>query len=127
VTELLVPFFLAEIGLQFDLSVFRNPTTVIVALTLVPIAVFSKIFGCGLGASRYGRVVATRVGVGMIPRGEFCMVVAQAGFALKVIHTDTYAIIVFMAVIAATLAPPLLKWAFRGILEEDAEAAPSSA
>jgi hypothetical protein len=39
------------------------------------------------------------------------MVVAQAGLTLKVIQSDTYAIIVFMAVAAATMAPPLLKWA----------------
>jgi Na+:H+ antiporter len=123
VSELLVPFFLAEIGLQFDLNVFRNPTIVVLALTLIPVAVFSKILGCGLGASGYGRKVATRVGVGMIPRGEFCMVVAQAGLTLKAIQNDTYAVIVFMAVTAATLAPPLLKWAFRGILDADSEGA----
>jgi Na+:H+ antiporter len=119
VTELLVPFFLAEIGLHFDLNVFRHPTTVILALILVPVAVLSKILACGLGASKYGRAVATRVGIGMIPRGEFCMVVAQAGLSLKAIQDDTYAIIVFMAVTAAALAPPLLKWSFRSILGED--------
>ena len=127
VTELLVPFFLAEIGLHFDLNVFRNPTTVVLALILVPIAVFSKILACGLGASKYGRAVATRVGVGMIPRGEFCMVVAQAGLSLMVIQADTYAIIVFMAVTAAALAPALLKWSFRGILDEDSEGAAGGA
>lgn len=119
VTELLVPFFLAEIGLHFDVNVFRAPETLLLALTLFPVAVLSKIVGCSIGASGFGRDVALRVGVGMIPRGEFCMVVAQAGLTLGVIQGDTYAIIVFMAVAAATLAPPLLKWAFRGVLMED--------
>jgi Na+:H+ antiporter len=118
VTELLLPFFLVEIGLHCDLGVFHNRTTVILALALVPIAVASKVLGCGLGAYRYGRATATRVGIGMIPRGEFCMVVAQAGLTLQAIRSDTYAIIVFMAVAAATLAPPLLKWSFRGTLAE---------
>jgi len=58
--------------------------------------------------------------VGKIPRAEFCMVVAQTGLGLRAIQAGTYAIIVFMAVTAATLAPPLLKRAFRGILDEDA-------
>jgi Kef-type K+ transport system membrane component KefB len=52
----------------------------------------------------------------MIPRGEFCMVVAQVGLSLKAISPATYATIVFMAVVAAVLTPPLLKRAFRGVL-----------
>ncbi len=75
-----------------------------------------------MGASRHGREVAIRVGVGMVPRGEFCMVVAQAGLALKAIQADTYSVIVFMAVIAAVMAPPLVKWSFRGALAEAPEA-----
>ena len=38
VTELLVPFFLAEIGLHFDVNVFRVPETLILAFVLVPVA-----------------------------------------------------------------------------------------
>jgi Kef-type K+ transport system membrane component KefB len=116
VTELLVPFFLANIGLHFSLDAFATRSTLLTALLLVPVAVFSKLAGCGLGASRFGRLVATRVGVGMIPRGEFCMVVAQVGLSLKAISPATYATIVFMAVVAAVLTPPLLKRAFRGVL-----------
>lgn len=115
VTELLVPFFLAQIGLLFQLAVFRDASTLLLALILVPVAVASKVLGCGLGARKSGRIIAIRVGLGMIPRGEFCMVVAQTGLALGAISPSTYAIIVFMAVTAALLAPPLLKMAFRGV------------
>jgi Kef-type K+ transport system membrane component KefB len=118
VTELLVPFFLAEIGLHFQLDVFGNPSVVLLAVLLIPVAVVSKVAGCGIGAMGHGREIATRVGVGMIPRGEFCMVVAQTGLVLGAVKADTYAIIVAMALVAATLAPPLLKWAFRGVLPQ---------
>ena len=121
VTELLVPFFLANIGLHFSLDAFATRVTLLVALALVPVAVVSKLVGCGLGASRLGRAIAMRVGVGMIPRGEFCMVVAQVGLSLKAISPATYATIVFMAVVAAILTPPLLKWAFRGVLSPPVE------
>jgi Kef-type K+ transport system membrane component KefB len=120
VTELLVPFFLAEIGLNFQLEVFRDPKAIVLAALLIPIAIFSKLAGCGIGASGHGREIAIRVGAGMIPRGEFCMVVAQTGLALGAVKADTYAMIVAMAVAAALLAPPLLKWAFRGVLSEQA-------
>jgi len=119
VTELLAPFFLAEIGMHFQLEVFKDTRVVILALILIPVAILSKFLGCGLGAFSHGRVIATRVGVGMIPRGEFCMVVAQTGLALGALKADTYAMIVLMAVVAATIAPPLLQRAFRGVLRKD--------
>ncbi len=39
VAELLVPFFLAEIGLHFDLKVFEDPRVVVLAALLLPVAV----------------------------------------------------------------------------------------
>ena len=117
VTELLVPFFLANIGLHFRLSVFYERSTILLALLLIPVAMFTKVIGCGLGASRFGRLIALRVGTGMIPRGEFCMVVAQAGLELQAISTETYSLIVFMAITVAVLTPPLLKLVFRGVIE----------
>lgn len=121
VTELLVPFFLANIGLHFSLESFSTRSTLLIALALAPVAVITKLAGCGLGASRFGRAIATRVGVGMIPRGEFCMVVAQVGLSLQAISAATYSTIVFMAVVAAILTPPLLKRAFHGVLSPPVE------
>ncbi len=115
VTELLVPFFLAGIGLRFSLQAFSSRATLILAALVLVTAIVSKVLGCGLGALKHGRPVALRVGFGMIPRGEFCMVVAQVGMGLKAIPADTYGIVVFMAVGATLLTPPLLKIAFRGV------------
>ncbi|MBV8819232.1 MAG: cation:proton antiporter, partial [Acidobacteriaceae bacterium] len=70
VTELLVPFFLAGIGLQLDLSVFEQRSTLLLALLILAAAVLSKAIGGGLGAFRLGGHDVLRVGVGMIPRGE---------------------------------------------------------
>jgi len=52
------------------------------------------------------------VGVGMVPRGEVGMVVAQLGLNLNVIGHNTYGIIVFMSVATTLIAPPLLKLAY---------------
>ena len=115
VTELLVPFFLAGIGLRFDLQSFSHLPIIILSVVILMVAVVAKALGCGVGALKYGRPVAIRVGVGMIPRGEFCMVVAQIGLGLKALPPETYGVIVFMAVAATLLTPPLLKLAFRGV------------
>jgi Kef-type K+ transport system membrane component KefB len=115
VTELLVPFFLAGIGLQLDLAVFRNRSTLLLATVILIAAIVSKLVGCGLGALPFGWSDALRVGTGMIPRGEVGMVVAQLGLSMGVVQKPLYAVVVFMAVATTLIAPPLLSLTFRGV------------
>lgn len=114
VTELLVPFFLAGIGLNLNLSVFGSWRTILLAVLILAAAVLSKMIGCGVGALSLGRKDAFRVGVGMVPRGEVGMVVAQIGLGLGVVSQPIYAVVVFMAVATTIVAPPLIKIAYRG-------------
>ncbi|HEX7360241.1 MAG TPA: cation:proton antiporter [Bryobacteraceae bacterium] len=113
VTELLLPFFLAGIGLHVELSVFSDRPTLELAVAVCVLAIFSKLIACGLGAFRLGRGDMLRVGVGMIPRGEVGMVVAQIGLSLGVVEERVYAIVVLMAIVTTLVAPPLLKIAYR--------------
>jgi Kef-type K+ transport system membrane component KefB len=113
-TELLVPFFLTGIGLYIDLTAFRSPSMIALAAAVLLAALVSKFIGCGLGAWPLGRKDAIRIGVGMVPRGEVGMVVAQIGLAMGVIARDIYGVVVFMAVATTIVAPPLLKLAYRG-------------
>jgi Kef-type K+ transport system membrane component KefB len=114
VAELVVPFFLAGIGLHFDTSAFATRSTLGLAALILLAAVVSKFLACGLAALKMGRRDAVRVGVGMIPRGEVGMVVAQIGLNLGVMAQNVYGIVVFMSVATTLIAPPLLKLAFRG-------------
>jgi Kef-type K+ transport system membrane component KefB len=109
VTELLVPFFLVGIGLRFNVASFSAWPMVAFALLLFLVAVISKILGCGLGSYRLGRMDAARVGVGMIPRGEVGMVVAQIGLSLGVVSSHMYDAVIFMVITSTLAAPPLLK------------------
>ena len=115
VSELLVPFFLVGIGLHFDLAAFANPATLRLALAVLAAAIVSKFAGCSLGAYKLGWPDARRVGVGMIPRGEVGMVVAQLGLSLGVIGQNIYAVVVFMSVATTLVAPPFLKLAFKHV------------
>lgn len=112
IAKLFVPFFLAGIGLRFNPAAFTSGSTVKFALVLLIVAALSKVIGCGLGASGYGFLIARRVGLGMIPRGEFCIVAAQIGLRLNVISADTYAVVIFIAVATTMLTPPLIQAAF---------------
>ena len=115
VADFLVPFFLAGIGLYVDLSVFSHLAIVLLTLAILVAVVVSKVVGCGLGALPLGRVDAARVGVGMVPRGEVCVAVARLGLALGIIRQSMYSVVIFVAVAAALLAPPLLNLAFRDL------------
>jgi Kef-type K+ transport system membrane component KefB len=114
VAELLVPFFLAGIGLQLDLTAVATPSLLALTAAIVIAAVASKWIGCGLAAASLGRTDAMRVGVGMVPRGEVGMVVAQIGLTMGVVEKSVYGVVVFMAVATTLIAPPLLKVFYKG-------------
>ena len=117
VSELLVPFFLAGIGLHVDLSAFAHASTALLAIVILAAAVISKFIGCGLGALGMGKAAALRVGVGMIPRGEVGMVVAQIGLGFGILSKSSYGIVVFMSVATTIVAPPLIKIAYKSLLK----------
>src|SRR5256885_13334512 len=50
VSELLVPFFLAGIGLHLNLAAFRSRSMMVPALVVLIAAIFTQLIGCGLRA-----------------------------------------------------------------------------
>jgi Kef-type K+ transport system membrane component KefB len=121
ITELLVPFFLAGIGLHLDVTTFADKSLLFLALIVLAAAVLSKLVGCGLGAIQLGRKEMLRIGCGMVPRGEVGMVVAQLGLSMAVIEKPVYSVVVFMAVATTIVAPALLNLAYAGEQGKDAE------
>jgi Kef-type K+ transport system membrane component KefB len=117
VAELLVPFFLAGIGLHVSLAAFSNPRYALLAIVILVAAVISKFIGCGLGALALGKADALRIGVGMIPRGEVGMVVAQIGLGFGIISQNVFGVVVFMSVATTIIAPPLIKITYRSLIE----------
>jgi Kef-type K+ transport system membrane component KefB len=113
VTELFTPFFLVGIGLRFTFDTLTNPATLSLCLAITAAAIASKFIGAGAAAARMGARDAVRVGVGMIPRGEVGVVVAQIGLAMGVMENRVYGIVVFMSLATTLAAPPLLHLAFR--------------
>jgi Kef-type K+ transport system membrane component KefB len=112
VTEFLVPFFLVNIGMQLKLSALIEPSVLIFAVIVTVVAVLTKFVGCGLGAWGLGWRRMGQVGMGMAPRGEVGIVVAQIGLGLAVIDDALYGVVLFMAIATTLIAPPFLKWLF---------------
>lgn len=109
VTEFLVPFFLVNIGMQLSLSVFRSSSVILLCVIVTLVAILTKLLGCGLGAYSLGLRRAGQVGMGMVPRGEVGIIVAQIGLSLGVIGGELYGVVLFMAVATTLIAPPFLK------------------
>ncbi len=114
----MIPFFLASIGLQMDLSVFKSGQTLALGIAILIAAILSKGIGCGLGAWNLGFRDAARIGLGMVPRGEVGMVIAQVGLSKGSISQEAYGVAVFMSVATTILAPPLLNLAYRDLAPE---------
>jgi Kef-type K+ transport system membrane component KefB len=127
VTEFLVPFFLVNIGMQLRLDVFRSPSVIMLCVLVTLVAVATKLFGCGLGAINLGIKRAAQVGMGMVPRGEVGIIVAQIGLSLAVIGPELYGVVLFMAVATTLIAPPFLKILYRSEPAAQAEIGPDDA
>jgi Kef-type K+ transport system membrane component KefB len=121
VTEFLVPFFLVNIGMQVQLGVFRDRSTILLTVVITLLAVLTKLVGCGAGAIHLGWKRAGQVGVGMVPRGEVGIVVAQIGLGMAVITNSLFGVVLFMAVATTLIAPPFLKLLFAGDLPDARE------
>jgi Kef-type K+ transport system membrane component KefB len=113
VTEFLLPFFLTNIGMQVKLDALLNRNTIILALVVTILAVLSKLIGCGVAALPLGKKKAAQIGMGMVPRGEVGVVVAQIGLSLNAVDAATYGVVLLMAVATTLIAPPFLVRLFR--------------
>jgi Kef-type K+ transport system membrane component KefB len=121
VTEFLLPFFLTNIGMQLKLDALLTRSTIILALVVTILAVVSKLIGCGLAALPLGKKKAAQIGMGMVPRGEVGVVVAQIGLSLNAVDAAAYGVVLFMAIATTLIAPPFLVKLFRGETRVDEE------
>src|SRR5262249_41045548 len=106
-------FFLVTIGMQVDLRIFLSPSAVALAGVVSALAIATKLIGCGLASARMGRRRAFQIGVGMIPRGEVSVIVAQLGLATGAISATIYAVVLTMVVATTLIAPVFIKPAFK--------------
>lgn len=106
---LFVPIFFVSLGLAVDISDIE--TVLVFAGVLTVVAILTKFIGCGLSARATGMSWwdSASVGVGMTPRLEIALIIAYYGLANDVIDGGIYTAVVFMGLVTALIAPPLLK------------------
>lgn len=114
-----IPVFFVSIGLNMDFSGIGKQLGFIVVLTVV--AILSKLLGAGGGAKLAGFSTASSlaVGAGMVSRGEMALIIAQIGFAAKLMGAARYSSIVTAIVLATLIAPFLLRITMNRVKVQD--------
>ncbi|MEM4319715.1 MAG: cation:proton antiporter [Candidatus Nitrosocaldaceae archaeon] len=108
------PLFFAIIGAQVVLT---NVSLNIFFLTsiLLVIAIISKIIGCGLPSfiflKNWGK--ASKVGIGMVSRGEVGLIVAGIGASSGIVSGDLYTALILTIAITTIVTPLLLNMAYK--------------
>jgi Kef-type K+ transport system membrane component KefB len=120
ITEFLAPYFFFAIGTRLNIKLFTRDVLV-AAMVISVLAIISKVIGCGLPLWNESRSTILRVGVGMMPRGEVALIVALVGLQSGIVLQSTYDIVVFMTAVTTLIAPPVLRYLFRGerVMQED--------
>ncbi len=110
--SLFIPIFLVSIGVESDVRVLAQAGTFALIYALVAIA--GKVIGCGLGAflSKFTPVESFQVGIGMIPRMEVALIMANVALDEGVFTSGVFSIPVTMVLITTIVTPFLLKLAF---------------
>jgi len=116
--QIFTPFFFAVTGAQIDLRALLDPQVAALAVGLAVVGIITKAAGGLLGARSIGRWGATAVGVGMVPRGEVGIVVANLGLAAGLLTGGLFSAIVVAVVLTTVVAPYLLAWAVPRAAEE---------
>jgi Kef-type K+ transport system membrane component KefB len=112
--QFLVPLFFVITGTRVDWRLFLDSPLLGVALTVTALAIVGKLVGCGAGALGRGWRSVAIVGVGMVPRGEVGLIVANVGQSLAAIPDEMFSTVVIMSVLTTLVVPPVLTILYRG-------------
>ncbi len=109
---LFTPVFFANIGLEVNLSGISS--VLLLSFMFLLAAIVGKIIGCGLGAklSKFTNKECLQVGIGMIPRAEVALIVANLGKNSGILSDALFTAAIVVAIGTTLVTPPLLKLVF---------------
>ena len=116
-----VPIFFVVMGMLVDFKAMKPALVFGIILTIL--AAIGKVLGSGLPALLVGFNIrgATRIGLGMLPRGEVTLVVAALGLSSDIIGKDIFGVAILMIFVSSIIAPltmvPAFKKGGKGIRE----------
>ena len=112
------PIFFANIGIGLDYKALVSNfswTIVLFSIAFVICGMAAKLVGCGAGGliCRYKPHESLEVGLGMMVRGEVCLIVAQKGIEEGIISASYLPAVILLVIMSSLLTPILLKLTFK--------------
>ncbi len=119
-STIFTPIFFVSIGLGVDLK--SAVSAFGIGIILVILGSLGKVIGCGFGAkiSGFNGKQALQIGIGMVPRAEVAIIIANLGVVINAISHQQLAAVIMMVLITTLVTPSMLKWSFAR--EEDQSA-----
>ena len=107
------PIFFAAIGLGVELNSISQG--ILFSLTMLALGIVGKIVGCGFGARMTGftKDQSLQVGIGMVPRAEVSLIIANLGLSMSLISEEIFSSAIVLVIATTLITPPILKWSFR--------------
>ena len=107
-----IPIFFVSIGLGVDIKAALSAVSL--GVVLIVLASVGKIIGCGFGAriSGFSKIQSLQIGVGMVPRAEVAIIIANLGLSLDIITHAHLAAVLLMVITTTLLTPSMLKRTF---------------
>lgn len=103
-----VPAFFVIMGMLVDVTALANGIVFGIVITLL--AVVGKVVGSGMPAliAGFNRLGGTRIGFGMLPRGEVALIIAGIGMSNQIIGPDLFGVSILMTLVTTLVAPMAL-------------------
>jgi Kef-type K+ transport system membrane component KefB len=88
-----------------------NEKFVLFAICFVIVGLVAKIIGCGLMSKGCGFTWgdSLKIGVGMMTRGEVCLIVAQKGLNAGFLSGDFFSAVILLILFSSIATPIMLK------------------
>ena len=116
------PLFFANIGISLNYNqigkMFSSSGAIYIILFCLAFVIFgmaAKLVGCGVGAKvcKYKWQESVKVGIGMMVRGEVCLIFANTGKDAGLISEEYYPAIILLIIVSSILTPLLLKMLYK--------------
>jgi len=104
------PVFFASIGLKTNIENI-NIDILLFSIGFVVVAILCKVVGCGLVAKccKFNWNDSTKIGVGMMTRGEVALIVSQKGLSVGLLDPVYFTSVIFLIIISSISTPIILK------------------
>jgi Kef-type K+ transport system membrane component KefB len=111
--HLFVPIFFVVMGMMVNFQAISG--VIYIGLAIAFLAIVGKLLGCGLLSLSVGFNFqgATRIGFGMVPRGEVNLIIASVGLTRGIVPDNVFGIAVLVVMITTIIAPIFLAIVYR--------------